>query len=85
MKAKQIDDKVMIEVIDNWVWIPEDKLENIFSKFYQVDSYKQRKVEWLWLWLALCQTILKDFWSEVKVKSKLWEWSNFNFTLDLIA
>lgn len=41
--------QIAVEVIDTWIGIPEKELENIFSKFYQVDSYTKRKEEWLWL------------------------------------
>lgn len=76
--------KVLIEIEDNWVWIPETELENIFSKFYQVDSYTKRKEEWLWLWLALSQNIMKNLWYEIKVLSQVWVWSKFYFEIDTI-
>lgn len=76
--------QVCVEIIDNWIWIPEQELENIFSKFYQVDSYTKRKEEWLWLWLALSQNIMKSLWYEISVSSIVWEWSKFYFYLNIL-
>ncbi len=84
LKASKNNKKVLFEIIDNWIWIPEEKVELLFNKFTQVESSMQRQnTNWLWLWLALCKNFIKDFWSEIKVKSKLWEWSNFYFELNL--
>ena len=85
LKATKEKEKVIFEIIDNWVGIPEDKVNSLFDKFTQIESSMQRhNTSWLWLWLALCKNFVKDFWSEIKVKSKLWEWSNFNFELSLV-
>lgn len=85
IKASKIKNKVKFEIIDNGVWIPKKKLEIIFEKFCQIESSLQRQnTSWLWIWLALCKNFIKDFWSEIKVKSEVWKWSNFSFEIDLI-
>ncbi len=57
----------------------------LFEKFTQIESSLQRQnASWLWLWLALCKNFIKDFWSEIIVKSEIWKWSNFSFELGLI-
>lgn len=84
IKASKEKKHVLFEIIDTWIGIPEKKLKNIFNKFTQVESSLQRQnTTWLWLWLALCKSFLKDFGSEINVKSKVWEWSNFYFKLSL--
>ena len=85
LKASKIKNKVKFEVIDNGIWIPKEKIKTIFEKFSQIESSMQRQnTNWLGIWLALCKNFIKDFWSEIKVKSKIWEWSNFSFELNLI-
>lgn len=85
VKASKIKSKVKFEVIDDGIWIDENKLEIIFEKFSQIESSLQRQnTSWLWIWLALCKSFIKDFWSKINVKSEVWKWSNFNFEIDLI-
>ncbi len=85
IKASKVKNKVKFEVIDNGIWIPKEKLKEIFEKFSQIESSMQRQnTSWLWIWLALCKNFIKDFWSEIEVKSQVWEWSNFSFELNLI-
>lgn len=84
LKADLEGNKVCIKVIDNGIWIAKDKLDKIFLKFYQVDSYVHRREEWLWLWLTLSQNILTNLWSEIFVKSEEWIWSEFYFYIEII-
>lgn len=85
LKATKIKDSVKFEVIDNWIWIPDDKLNMLFKKFSQVESSLQRhNTSWLWLWLVISKNILKKFNSKIELISKQWEWSNFFFELELI-
>lgn len=85
IKASKNKTKVKFEIIDNGIGIPENKLEIIFEKFSQIESSLQRQnTSWLWIWLALCKSFIKDFWSKINVKSEVWKWSNFNFEIDLI-
>ena len=85
IKTRKIWDFIKFEIIDTWEWISREKLSYIFEKFNQVESTMQRQnTSWLWLWLALCRNIMFEFWSEIKVKSKSWKWSNFYFSIKVI-
>lgn len=76
---------ILFEIIDNGIWIPENKIWKIFNKLWQIESSLQRNNNfWLWIWLALTKNILKDFWSEINVKSEFQKWSNFFFELKLV-
>jgi signal transduction histidine kinase len=82
LKVSKIKNKIRFEVIDTWIWIPKDKLNILFNKFSQVESTMQRhNTSWLGLWLAISKNFIKEFWSEIKVKSIFWKWSNFYFDL----
>lgn len=85
LKASKVKNKVKFEIIDNWIWIPKDKLNILFDKFTQIESSMQRQnTTWIWIWLALCKNFIKDFWSQINVESEPWVWSNFNFELNLV-
>jgi len=85
LKASKIENRVKFEIIDNWIWIPKDKIDILFDKFTQIESSMQRQnTTWIWIWLALCKNFIKDFWSQIHVESEPWVWSNFNFELNLI-
>lgn len=82
IKVSPVEEKILFEIIDNWAWIPAENLEKIFEKFGQIDWSLQRNNKfWLGIGLALVRNILKDFWSEIKVKSEIKKWSNFYFEL----
>lgn len=85
IKATKVKNKVKFEIIDNGIWIPKEKINKIFEKFSQIESSLQRNnTSWLGIWLALCKNFIKDFGSEIKVKSELWKWSTFSFELNLV-
>lgn len=85
LKASKEWNKVKFEIIDNWIWIPKDKIKSIFTKFMQVESSMQRQnTSGIWIWLALCKNYIEDFGSEIEVKSEFGKWSNFSFKLKLI-
>ena len=73
--------KLLFEVIDTGIWIPKDQYANVFKKFQQIDSSLQRKTTGTWLWLNICQKIINNYWSQISIKSKDWEWSTFYFSL----
>ena len=84
LKWTKVWKKARFEIIDNWIWIPKEKISSLFSKFSQVESSMQRQNDsWLWLWLALCKNYIKKFNSEIKVESELWKWSIFFFDLEI--
>ena len=84
IKASLKWNNVIFEIIDNWVGIAKEALEKIFEKFSQASCDLQRLNScWLGIWLALVKNILKDFKSQINVKSEVWKWSNFYFELNL--
>lgn len=85
LKASKIWHKVRFEVIDTGEGIPEEKRKDLFQKFSQLDSVLQKdNSTWLWIGLALCQNIIKEFDSEILLKSNVGSGSNFYFDIDLV-
>ncbi len=81
---EKIEDKeVEISVSDTGIGIPEEALDKIFTRFYQVDSSSTRKYGGAGIGLAISQDIIRLHGSSITVKSKLGEGSTFTFRLPL--
>jgi signal transduction histidine kinase len=75
---------LLITVKDNGEGIPEDKIDNLFRKFYQVDVMSSRKYGGTGLGLAICKEIIEAH------GGKIWAHNNrdgngatFSFNLPL--
>lgn len=61
---------------DQWVWISENNLENIWDRFWQWDSSNSDSNSY-WLGLHLVKLLVdKNKW-KIEVESKKWEWTTF--------
>lgn len=74
-----------IAVTDSGPGIPEDSIQKIFGKFYQVDSTDTRGGQGTGLGLAISQAIAMNHNSELKVESTPGEGSTFYFDLPVIS
>lgn len=54
-----IEKMILFSVEDNGPGIPADKLDNIFKKFYQIDTSLTRKHGGTGLGLAICKGIVE--------------------------
>ena len=73
--------KITFCVLDTGIGIPQDKLDKIFDKFYQVDSSGKRKYGGCGLGLAITKSIVELHRGKVWVESKAGEGSKFFFEL----
>lgn len=79
-----IDDKnLYIDIKDSWIWIHQTDIPKIFEKFGQISNSLSREVWWSWLWLPIALNIIKKLKWDIKVESKIWEWSTFKIILPL--
>lgn len=81
IEAEASDDEVMIEVRDKGPGVPDDQVERIFERFYQVDSSRSGN-EGTGLGLAICKHIVEAhegrIWAAGRSESKH---GLFSFTL----
>jgi two-component system sensor histidine kinase VicK len=73
--------EIQIEVQDSGHGIPENKLEQIFERFQQVDASDTRSSGGTGLGLALCRSIVEQHGGRIWAISKPDEGSSFFFTL----
>lgn len=88
VRAKEEKDKVRVEVEDNGIGIPEDKIHNIFESFYEVQDaskhssgFAEFNSSGMGLGLAIAKSIIKLHHGKIWVESKKGEFTKFVFTL----
>jgi PAS domain S-box-containing protein len=74
-------EEALIEVHDQGRGIPEDKLQQIFDRFKQVDASDSRAMGGTGLGLAICRSIITQHGGHIWATSKLGQGSTFHFTL----
>jgi len=75
------DEDVLISVIDKGIGISEEKINEIFVPFHQIDGSSTRKFGGVGLGLALVNKILNVHKSKLTVQSEIGIGSRFDFSL----
>ena len=76
--------KVKIEIIDTGEGIAEDKLPDIWQRYYKIDKTHKSSIVGSGLGLSIVKTILLRHSAEFGVNSKIGEGSTFWFELDIL-
>ena len=74
---------VQTSVADEGIGLEPQQIENIFDRFYQVDSASTRKVGGSGLGLSICRAIVEAHDGEIWVESQPGNGSTFHFTMPL--
>lgn len=83
ISAKVKGESIEISVKDTGVGIPKDKIENLFQKFYQVDSSISRRYGGTGLGLSITKQIVEAHGGKIKVESIEKKGTSFIFTLPI--
>ncbi|CCB90672.1 putative sensor histidine kinase [Waddlia chondrophila 2032/99] len=78
---KQIKNGVRIDISDQGYGIPKKELENIFQRFYRVDTTRAKKVGGSGLGLSIVETIIAKHFGEISVTSEEGKGSTFTIFL----
>ncbi len=71
----------LFTVEDNGIGIPADKIENLFKKFYQVDTTFSRKHGGTGLGLAICKGIIEAHGGKIWIDEENEKGATFKFTI----
>ncbi|MDP4142872.1 MAG: ATP-binding protein [Bacillota bacterium] len=77
INAKQDKDFIELYVSDSGIGIPEDKLQDIFKSFEQIDSSAARKYSGTGLGLSITKSLVELHGGSISVKSELGKGSVF--------
>ena len=77
------NDKLYVEVKDEGIGIPQEKIDNIFEPFAQADSSTTRKYGGTGLGLTISYKLVKMMKGKISVESKLHEGSRFFFEIPI--
>jgi signal transduction histidine kinase len=83
ISAREVGGFVEVSVRDNGVGIPEEKINNLFRKFYQVDASISRRYGGTGLGLSISKRLVEAHGGKITVKSKEGEGTTFIFTLPI--
>ncbi|MCA9043170.1 MAG: PAS domain-containing protein, partial [Planctomycetaceae bacterium] len=75
------NDRLRIEIADQGYGIPKHELENIFQRFYRVDTSRAKKVGGSGLGLSIVETIIAKHFGEISVQSEEGKGSTFTVFL----
>jgi len=79
--TEDLHEEVKISVKDNGIGIPTEKQENLFKKFFQVDTSLTRERGGSGLGLTICKGIIDGHDGEITVNSALNVGATFSFTI----
>lgn len=83
--AQQEDQHVILSICDSGIGIPNDRVEEIFEPFHQLDGSATRRYGGTGLGLALVKLILDAHETIMKVESEEGKGSTFSFPLPIAA
>lgn len=75
------EDNVILEIEDNGIGIPEDQIDHIFGRFYQVEGHLSRRYEGSGIGLALAKEIVTLHGGSIAVRSSVGKGSTFTVIL----
>ncbi len=83
VQQELLGDKVTLSfsINDTGCGIPPSNIEEIFSRFKQVDSSLTRRTGGTGLGLAICSELIRRMGGELKVNSRVGEGSQFSFSI----
>ncbi|WP_370476478.1 tetratricopeptide repeat protein [Tamlana flava] len=81
IQAANLDGKVAVAIADTGIGIPENKFEDIFKSFEQIDGSRIRDYGGTGLGLSVTKQLVELHGGDIEVHSKVGEGSTFTFTL----
>jgi signal transduction histidine kinase len=83
IKAERSDGYVNVYVVDTGIGIPEEDIERVFDRFYQVESHLTRKHGGMGLGLSIAKAMVEMHNGQIWCESKVGTGSLFSFMLPI--
>jgi signal transduction histidine kinase len=81
VKLRNHDNNAIIEIVDNGIGIPQEKIPYIFERFYRIDNGRSRSHGGVGLGLSIAAWIVEAHRGQIKVASQLGEGTTVEVTL----
>lgn len=81
--AKKEKGNIAVSISDTGIGIAPEKMQNLFKKFYQVDSSLGRRYGGTGLGLAITKSLVEAHGGKITVKSELGKGTTFSFILPI--
>lgn len=83
VETRKSKESARIRVKDTGIGIPEDQLEKVFRRFYQVEDTLTRSKQGTGLGLPICKRIVELHGGKIRAESVMGQGSCFEFTLPI--
>lgn len=77
-----METKILIEITDTGIGIPEEHIKHLFDRFYRVDKGRSREEGGSGLGLSIVKHIIEAHHQTINVRSTVGIGSTFGFTLE---
>ena len=85
LECIQLDNKVRIDVIDNGIGIPKEKIQRIFDEYVQLGNPERNRAKGLGLGLAIVRGLAQLLELGLEVESAVGKGSRFSISLPYVA
>ncbi|MCB9443700.1 MAG: hypothetical protein H6669_05640 [Ardenticatenaceae bacterium] len=85
IETAPVQQKVVVKVTDTGIGIPDDRIDEIFEPFHQLDGSSTRHYGGTGLLLALARSIIDAHGSKIQVESYIGQGSSFSFALPAVS
>jgi signal transduction histidine kinase len=85
IETTPVQQNVMVKVTDTGIGIPDNRIDEIFEPFHQLDGSSTRHYGGTGLGLALARSIVDAHGSKIQVESYVGQGSSFSFALPAVS